>query len=76
MTGFDGIHPPDGMPSLSTVEIPYRDIGYTATKRLKDLLKKRFGPPQHNLLGCKLREGGKLSVFPAFVGGYCLFNAG
>ena len=58
VTGFDGIHPPDGMPSLSTVEIPYRDIGYTATKRLKDLLKKRFGPPQHNLLGCKLREGG------------------
>lgn len=57
ITGFDGIEPPAGMPSLSTIEIPYRDIGFTATKRLKDLLKKRFGPPQHILLGCKLREG-------------------
>lgn len=57
VTGFDGIEPPAGMPSLSTVEIPYRDIGFSATKRLKDLLKKRFGPPQHILLGCNLREG-------------------
>ena len=45
------------MPSLSTVEIPYIDIGFTATKRLKDLMKKRFGPHQHILLGCKLRAG-------------------
>lgn len=57
VTGFDGITPPEGMPGLSTIEIPYRDIGFTATKRLKDLLEKRFGPPQHILLGCKLREG-------------------
>ncbi|MFT6059023.1 MAG: DNA-binding LacI/PurR family transcriptional regulator [Lentimonas sp.] len=57
VTGFDGIDPPAQMSSLNTVEIPYRDIGYTAAKRLKDLLQKRFGPTQHILLGCKLREG-------------------
>ena len=34
-----------------------RDMVKRMTKRLKELLKKRFGPPQHNLLGCKLREG-------------------
>ncbi len=57
ISGFDGIEAPQGMPSLSTVEIPYIDIGFTATKRLKDLMKKRFGPHQHILLGCKLRAG-------------------
>ncbi len=57
VTGFDGINPPARMPALSTIEIPYRDIGYTAAKRLKDLLQKRFGPSQHILLGCQLREG-------------------
>lgn len=57
VTGFDGIEPPAEMPALSTVEIPYRDIGYAAAKRLKDLLQKRFGPSQHILLGCNLREG-------------------
>lgn len=57
ITGFDGIKPPRGVPALSTIEMPYRDIGYTAAKRLRDLLQKRFGPAQHILLGCKLREG-------------------
>jgi len=62
VTGFDGIEPPAKMPALSTIEIPYRDIGYTAAKRLKDLLQKRFGPSQHILLGCQLREGKTVSV--------------
>jgi LacI family transcriptional regulator len=57
VTGFDGIDPPTKMPALSTIEIPYRDIGYTAANRLKDLLQKRFSPSQHILLGCHLREG-------------------
>jgi DNA-binding LacI/PurR family transcriptional regulator len=61
VTGFDGIEAPDEMQSLSTVEIPYRDIGYFSAKRLKDLLQKRFGPSQHILLGCQLREGGTVA---------------
>lgn len=62
ITGFDGIAPPAEMPELSTVEIPYRDIGYAASKRLEDLLQKRFGPPQHILMGCKLRPGGTVAA--------------
>jgi DNA-binding LacI/PurR family transcriptional regulator len=62
VTGFDGIEPPEGMPALSTVEIPYRNIGYFAAKRLKDLLQKRFGPSQHILLGCQLREGATVTA--------------
>lgn len=57
VTGFDGIDPPKGMQALSTVEIPYRDIGYTAAIRLKGLIQKRFGSTQHILLGCKMRDG-------------------
>ena len=55
--GFDGIKSPAGMPELSTVEIPYHDIGYTATKRLKDLMNRRFGPIQHILLSCQNKVG-------------------
>lgn len=62
ITGFDGIDPPARMPALSTIEIPYRDIGYSAAKRLKDLSQKRFGPSQHILLGCQLREGGTVAA--------------
>ncbi|MBC2592928.1 LacI family DNA-binding transcriptional regulator [Ruficoccus amylovorans] len=57
VTGFDGIHVPAGMPRLSTVCIPYRNIGYVASNRLSDLLGKRYGPAQHILLDGQMREG-------------------
>ncbi len=57
ITGFDGIRPPQRKAALTTVEIPYREIGYMAAKRLIDSMSKRFGPTQHILLGCRLVEG-------------------
>ena len=57
ITGFDGISPPSGAPLLSTVEIPFRQIGITGAKRLSDMVHKRFDAPQHILLDCNLRAG-------------------
>jgi LacI family transcriptional regulator len=57
VVGFDGITPPAAGPVLSTVQIPYHQIGLTGGKRLLDLIDKRFGAHQHILLDCDLREG-------------------
>lgn len=57
ITGFDGIAKPPGSPVLSTVEIPYRQIGIIGAKRLGDMVRKRFDAPQHILLDCSLRPG-------------------
>lgn len=57
VTGFDGIRKPPGAPLLSTVQIPYREIGLTGVKRLSDMINRRFDLPQHILLDCALREG-------------------
>ncbi|CAM3143133.1 LacI family DNA-binding transcriptional regulator [Rariglobus hedericola] len=57
VTGFDGIRKPAGAPLLSTVQVPYREIGVTGVKRLSDLINRRFDSTQHILLDCALREG-------------------
>ena len=57
VTGFDGIAPPLGTPQVTTLEIPFREIGITGARRLLDLNKSPFDPPQHILLGCQLRRG-------------------
>ena len=57
ITGFDGIKKPKGALQLTTAAIPYREIGFTGTKRLRDILHKRFGSPQHILIGCQIRKG-------------------
>jgi DNA-binding LacI/PurR family transcriptional regulator len=57
VTGFDGIKPPKGALELTTAAIPYREIGFTGAKRLRDILHKRFGSPQHILIGCQIRQG-------------------
>ncbi len=57
VTGFDGIKQPSRAPTLSTVRIPFREIGFTSAKRLHDMVRKRFSPPQHILLGCELISG-------------------
>ena len=57
VTGFDGIARPPGSPVLSTVEIPYRQIGVIGAKRLTDMVRKRFDVPQHILLDCNFRPG-------------------
>jgi LacI family transcriptional regulator len=64
ITGFDGIAQPKGSPALSTVEIPYRQIGVIGAKRLSDMVRKRFDAPQHILLDCGLRPGETIAPPP------------
>lgn len=64
VTGFDGISTPPGSPLLSTVSIPYREIGLIGGKRLLDLMEKRFTPPQHILVGSEFRDGGTIAAPP------------
>ena len=69
VAGFDGITRPAGAPLLSTVQIPYRQIGLTGGKRLLDLVMKRFESNQHILLNCELRVGETIAgVGPASAG--------
>ncbi len=57
VTGFDGLTPPKGRPKLTTVDIPFHQIGIIGGKRLLDLIQKRFDSLQHILLNCDLRIG-------------------
>ncbi|WP_404308529.1 LacI family DNA-binding transcriptional regulator [Neorhodopirellula lusitana] len=57
VTGFDGIEPPDWAPQLTTVSIPYYEIGQIGCKRLEELVSKRFGSAQHVMLDCAIRDG-------------------
>lgn len=62
ITGFDGLPQPPGAPLLTTVKIPFHQIGVIGGKRLLDLIDKRFDPPQQILLDCELREGETVGV--------------
>jgi LacI family transcriptional regulator len=57
IVGFDGIPPPPGLPELTTIQIPFHQIGVTGGKRLLDLVDKRFDSAQHILLDCGMRAG-------------------
>jgi LacI family transcriptional regulator len=57
VTGFDGIATPEGAPELTTIGIPFREIGATGTRRLLERTDKRFGSAQHVLIDCRLNEG-------------------
>ncbi|MEX1116272.1 MAG: LacI family DNA-binding transcriptional regulator [Akkermansiaceae bacterium] len=57
VTGFDGIETPSGSPELTTIVIPFREIGMTGTQRLVERTQKRFGSAQHVLIDCRLRPG-------------------
>lgn len=61
ITGFDGIAPPPSELELTTIVIPYHEIGLTGTKRLHDLMRQRFVSPQHILVGSRMRAGGTVS---------------
>lgn len=57
VTGFDGIETPAGFPELTTIVIPFREIGTTGTQRLVERAQKRFGSAQHVLIDCRLKLG-------------------
>ncbi len=65
VTGFDGIPQPARSPLLSTIQIPYHQIGVTGGRRLIDLLQKRFDPVQHIFLDCELRPGETVGPAPS-----------
>ena len=55
LTGFDGIAPPKWAPPLTTLRIPYHEIGLTAGKRLQDLVRKRYESAQVISIDCILQ---------------------
>ena len=57
VTGFDGIETPPDCPQLSTIQIPFREIGATGTQRLVERIRKRFGSTQHVLIDCTFKPG-------------------
>ena len=57
VTGFDGIRTPPGKPGLTTMEIPYREIGMAGARRLLELIQKRYVMPQHVLIGSRFPPG-------------------
>jgi LacI family transcriptional regulator len=64
VTGFDGIEKPADSPELSTIVIPFREIGTTGTQRLVERAQKRFGSAQHVLIDCRLRAGATVGPAP------------
>lgn len=64
VTGFDGIVTPAGSPELSTIAIPFREIGATGTRRLIERAHKRFGSAQHVLIDCRLKTGATVGPPP------------
>ncbi len=57
VTGFDGIERSGNEPALTTVEIPFREIGNTGAERLEARIKKRFRGKQHVYISGNLRPG-------------------
>ncbi len=53
----DGIERVGKNPSLTTVQIPFREIGITGAERLAARLRKRFHGKQHIYISGKLRVG-------------------
>jgi DNA-binding LacI/PurR family transcriptional regulator len=64
VTGFDGIDTPPGSPALTTIVIPFREIGMTGTQRLFERTRKRFGFAQHVLIDCRLKQGKTVGKAP------------
>ncbi len=57
IASFDGLVRPPGSPQLTTIKIPFHQIGVMGAKRLVDLIERGFDAPQQILLDCELREG-------------------
>lgn len=57
VTGFDGINKSDSRQQLTTIKIPFREIGMTGVERLASRLQKRFRGKRHVYISGKLLEG-------------------
>lgn len=66
VTGFDGIQRDENSPDLTTIEIPFREIGITGAERLAARFRKRFQGKQHVYISGQLKPG--TTVGPARKG--------
>jgi LacI family transcriptional regulator len=57
VTGFDGIETPPGAKSLTTVMVPYEDMGVSAVIRLRGRIEQPSAPRRHNLVAGRLIIG-------------------
>lgn len=57
VTGFDGIERPGENPELTTIQIPFREIGNTGAERLAARLRRRFHGKQHVYISGQLKSG-------------------
>lgn len=60
VVGFDGIISPLKNHTLSTIQIPHREIGFHATKRLKEIIRNPFNLPQHISINGEYLSGNTL----------------
>jgi DNA-binding LacI/PurR family transcriptional regulator len=62
IASFDGLVRPAGSPALTTIKIPFHQIGVMGAKRLLDLIERGYDAPQQILLDCELREGSTVAA--------------
>ena len=57
VTGYDGSAVPAGLPGLTTVEVPYRDLGVAAVRRLIRRIEEPDAPVRAVLIQHRITEG-------------------
>ncbi|RKX32978.1 MAG: hypothetical protein DRP71_11260 [Verrucomicrobia bacterium] len=57
VTGFDGIEGPVGLPRLTTVRVPYEEMGISAVIRLLGRIQDPSAPRRHNLVAGRMIVG-------------------
>ncbi|MEX0331704.1 MAG: LacI family DNA-binding transcriptional regulator [Puniceicoccaceae bacterium] len=62
ITGFDGEEPPPGLPQLTTIHTPFRDIGVSSVVSLLRRVGLPSAPRRHILVSGRPTEGGTSGV--------------
>jgi LacI family transcriptional regulator len=57
VTGFDGETPPEGMPQMTTVHMPFKDIGISSVVSLLRRVALPSAPRRHILVSGRILEG-------------------
>jgi LacI family transcriptional regulator len=65
LTGFDGIEPPPDLPQLTTVKVPYWDMGAAAVGRLLNRVEHPSAPRRHILIAGQPIFGATTGAPPA-----------
>ncbi len=50
ITGFDGIETPPGLPQLTSIKVPFEEMGVSSVIRLLERMKNPAGHRRHNLV--------------------------